>query len=283
MFDVENESSKEIKLNMRFIKLDGLSQINLDNKLYLCGLSGVKNEKFNGSSFICIDPALEPAQITFLVYSKFPHYYPSLLDAYLHLIVIGGHKNLHCEMFHKEKKTWNELADLPEERYNCNLAYDYKKNMVYLFGGFNSAENRVCTSILKLSIKKLQNTWETIVVVPNMYSNTQKIFSCVCNHNNGNIFILGGKSNVSDNSCHQHQIDVSDEIMEWEFGQKNFNFIKSPLRLSKNSTFSSVRHSIEFNGYHYMIDDDNLIHKLSVNEKKSYVYAFDNTEEYTQA
>jgi len=276
MFDIENETSKELKLNMRFIKMEGLSQIIIDNKLFLCGLNCTKNEKFKGSSFISIDPVEEPVQITFLVNSKFPHYHPSLIEAYPYIIVIGGKNNLYCEMFHKERNTWYELPELPEERYNCNLVYDDKKSLIYLFGGFSNSDFKVCSSILKLQLKKLQNKWETIVVTQNILPFTQKIFSCICSHDNSNVFVLGGRNTAPDKS--NNESDTSDDIIEWDFLQKKFSIVENQLKLNKNCTFSIVKHSVVFNGYHYMVDDDNLIHKISFKEGNSYVYGIENLQ-----
>lgn len=279
MFDVENETSKEIKLNMRFIKLEGLSQIIVDNKLYLCGMDCIKNEKYNGSSFICIDPASEPAQISFLVYSKFPHHYPSLIDAYPYIVVIGGRKNLNCEMYHKERKTWYELPELPEERDKCNLIYDEKKNFLYLFGGCNTEENNVFSSILKLNLKKLQNKWETIVINQNISGYTQKILSCISKNDNGNVYVVGGRSSLNSISNKNDYHEVCDTIYEWDFSQKYLMILECRTKLSKTSTFSKIQHGIEFNGYHYMIDDDNLVHKISFKEGKNFVYGLENVND----
>lgn len=262
VYDIEKEVGKEIEINLRFLKLNGLSQLNMNNTLYLCG-SALLDET-SGSTFIQIDPMKSPTSVKYYIHSTHPHFYPSMAQVKKEFILlIGGQSNVKCEMFHLKTLRWKDLPELPEERYNCNIISDDINNNIYIFGGYNNKSNRVCTSVLKLNLKP-PIKWDTIVILSNYTTLLSRCYSCVVRVDKNTVLIIGGKTNEKD-QC--------DDIIDCDF-TKNPVPYKSLLSLEKTSKFTDIKYASEYGDYFYLFDDDASIHKISRDCQTSSVLSF---------
>jgi hypothetical protein len=267
-YDMENEIGKEVEINLRFLKLEGMSQLNLNNLLYLCG-SQDSNEH-SGSTFLSIDPLKQPASVSYLVFSSFSHFHPSMTHFRSeYILVVGGKGSLKCEMFNLRTCKWRNLTDLPEERYGGVLAVDENTNNIFLFGGFNSNSQKIHSSILRLNLKTGLR-WDTIVTMTNNAMLLTKCNAAVCKVDRSTVLILGGKTNEQE-SC--------DEIIEVNLSAKPSISIKSRFRLNKPTTFSNVNHACEINGHFFNIDDDTMVHKISKIDQAYSVNSFFDIQE----
>ena len=98
IFDVEEEKCYDEKMLLRIItSLEGISQINMNNCLYLCGTNDSSNSV--GSYLLKIDIAISPLQPMVLINSIFNHETPSLINYKDDLFVIGGKDQIQCEYY----------------------------------------------------------------------------------------------------------------------------------------------------------------------------------------
>jgi hypothetical protein len=259
VYDMENEIGQEIELNLSIIKLEGMSQLNLNNYLYLCGHEHYTNEH-EAAKFIKIDPLKQPANVSFLISCSYCHYYPSM--TYMRnefIIVIGGKNTLKCEMFNKLRCKWIDLVDLPEERYGAILSVDEVTQSLYLFGGYNSTSKKINSSILKLNLKQgRMERWETIITMSTNAVFLTKCYSCVCRVDPNKVLIIGGKNNLEEDSL---------DIIECSFNKTSI-VINNRGELDIPSSFKSTNFCCEYNGNLFLFDDRSTIHKLSKFELK---------------
>ena len=271
IYDIESDLLYEHKLNFSQLNLEGMSQIFLDNKLFLCGckLNSINKEKdtldtnpnsFSSSFMYSIDITKEPITVSFEVNSCYMHYYPSLsILRNEYIIVIAGFKSHKCEYYSITNKRWKDIPDLPEERYGCSLFCDNSYNYVYCFGGYNSLTQKCCSTIFRLNMNKA-NKWDTILVMENSEFLTKK-FSCVGKINESSFVILGGKDNYN---------YTSDDIINIEIINKNNKIIineNKGKKLANKSEFISIREGLFYEDSLYCFDDEikDIIHKV---EKK---------------
>lgn len=263
VYDIEDEIGKEIEINLRFLKLNGLSQFNMKSNLFLCGWENANGIDHAGSTFVRIDPMKEPATVSYLVSASHCHHYPSLTQYKgEHLVCIGGQKSLKCEIFTFASMKWKDLPDLPEERYKCILFPDEANSCIYLFGGYNSTSKKIHSSVLKLNLKNGPR-WETIVVSSNQAALLTKIESGICRVNRTNMLIVGGTSNDQ---------EETEDIIECSFnsdkkGEKLFN-ICNKLKMNKSCKFDSMNIAGEYNGNYFLIDQSSIVHKIAALDHK---------------
>lgn len=141
-YDINKKEAIIMKRKLEgILSLEGLSELNINNKLYICGSSSQDPETDKGSHLFELNP-LNPKTRN-LLFSKYCHYYPALIaikNRYIYCI--GGQSQFHCESYDIKENVWLPLPNLPEERYLCTLCYDEMKNIIYLFGGINE-KNRI--------------------------------------------------------------------------------------------------------------------------------------------
>ena len=119
--------------------LEGISELNLNSKLYLCGSSSTNKD----SSSYLFQINIQNLSSKIMVNSKYNHYYPSLIAINNDKILCVGGKNMtRCEIYDMEIDHWSLIPELPEERYKCTLCLDYKNKFIYLFGGINTQKNK---------------------------------------------------------------------------------------------------------------------------------------------
>lgn len=277
-YDIDSEVLFQYVIPQNMLKsLEGMSQISMDNKLFLCGSSSANPEPVNPqeslpnvftSSFMySVNLLKSPLTLSFEVNSCFLHYYPTLSclrNEYI--IVLGGYRSKKCEYYSNTNKKWKELPDLPEERYGSMSVCDNTYNVIYCFGGYNSETKKNCMSIFKLNV----NTgikWETIIATENSEL-LAKQFSCIIKRDNGHVMILGGK-NKKNQSC--------DEIVDIELSNKaiKVNPLTVPV-LCQNLKFLSLRQGEEnVNGWLYLFDDEGENNVYRVDSKFSSVIKLD--------
>lgn len=202
IYDIMQNNTLIIEKKIEIIKsLEGLSELNLEHNLYLCGNSRLEN---NEGSFLFEISPINPKS-NMLVNSIYGHYYPSLISfKNEYIFCIGGKNQINCEYYNIEEKFWTPLPNLPEERYRCTLCLDKKNDTIYLFGGINSKKQNINSNeiyiennyILRMKITVCM-MWETIVI-KNEY---EKVFlerisagSLIFDDQEDDIYILGGEN-----------------------------------------------------------------------------------------
>jgi len=200
--------------------LEGLSELNYNNSLFLCGNSSPNGKK--GSFLFELNPFNPETQI--LSKSIYSHYYPSLISIKnKNIYCIGGKNQLKCESYNTLENKWTPLPNLPEERYLCTLCNDELNNIVYLFGGINDSnkiqKNKLCIEYnylfrLKNDIN-LGFIWEKIEIndnknLLNRISSGTLIFEGQENY----IYIFGGEND---------QNHLLDDIIMFDIDTQSFH------------------------------------------------------------
>lgn len=269
-YDIETDNLFEFPLCKSFFSLKGVSQIFMENKLFLCGCT-IENIKpieqsiqdsflrddleldispniFSSSFMYSINLLNNPIELCFEVNSCFLHYYPALsVLRNQYIIVIGGYKSKKCEYYSNSNKKWKELPDLPEERYGCTSICDNTYNSIYCFGGYNAQSGLNCETIFKLNVSS-GIKWDTIIVIEDAYL-LARHFSCIVKKDDGHCLILGGKNNKGDST---------DEIVDLDLkkGKITIGKEKTPS-LGNYLIFSSLRVGMEnSNGNSYIFEDE---------------------------
>jgi hypothetical protein len=251
-YDIEYEIGMDIEAYFRiFREFDGLSQLNLNNNLYLCGSK--LNDTSVGAYLLKYDANNIGSNIIFLINSKNYHYNPTLVAAKSEMIiVIGGQGGKSCEIYSTTTNKWKNLPDLPEHRFRCSAISDDATDMLYVFGGYNQDTNLNCCSVLRLNLKS-NYAWDTILVKSSSELLTR---NCAGILKVGNtIYILGGYNN---------QNNPTNEIIEYDV--INRLPIISRRKLEKDSTFTQST-GVDLNkSVFYLFDEDYYVHKITRND-----------------
>ena len=270
IFDVEEEKCFEMTLTLRIINsLEGISQININNCLYLCGSNDDTSNSI-GSYLLKIDISTSPLLPMPQINSIFAHNSPSLL-CYKgnNLIVIGGKHQTQCEMYEIPSK-WKQLPPLPNERFKCSLVADEKYNSIYLFGGYttegneggNSSSNvqhENFNSILRLNLNS-NNAWEVLFVKENDTFLARNSSVSFIFENTDTVYICGGKDNNENDT---------EYIVEFDISKKSIK--KSQLTLKKTACFD-MEGCVDLNKMHFAFFDNNdFVHTISRNFKMSII------------
>ena len=204
-YDINRKQKILIERKLEPIKtLEGVSELNFNNNLYLCGSSSLIPESEEGSHFFQLNPLNPETKI--LPKAKYPHYYPALISIKKNYIYcIGGKSQHHCEGYNINENKWIPLPNLPEERYLCTLCYDELNNIIYLFGGINDKNHLHKDKLsieydyflrLKNDIDNNNNStiWEKIHVQNNkILLNSISAASLIFENEEKYIYIFGGK------------------------------------------------------------------------------------------
>lgn len=255
--DIEEERIFRTKVSLRIVQsIKGMSQLNIDNTLYLCGS---ENESSLGAYMINIDNTKSTnSEVKFLVNAQYSHVNPSMIHIPSNsILVVGGKKQIKCELFDIANSKWKYIPELPEERYKCNLFIDSNKKYVYLFGGFCSALGRNCSDVLRMRLDTLM-IWERISVKQGAELLART--SCGIIHDKEEkkskvVYILGGKDNQS---------ELCDSIVEFDMKKRNARTIKSKLKY-KAKFINQNGVDVDKNTY-VIIDKKGNIHTMNFND-----------------
>jgi hypothetical protein len=256
VFDIEDESGILLDANFRIIKdLDGFSQLNFNNCLYICG-SDLQNSSA-GSHLLKFDANLDGNKTSLLINSTYNHYYPTLIGYKTDMIIaIGGFKTKSTEIFNARTNRWRNLPELPEERYKCSAISDESLDYVYIFGGLNTETGKNCSTILRLNMKT-SLVWETIIAKHSGHLLMRNSSAIIKYDRSNSIFIIGGRDNDE---------SISNNIVEYDFHSKIASL--STRKLELNSCFFQTSGSDLNKNEFFLFDDKCNIHKLSRNDFK---------------
>ena len=231
-YEINKNQKIIMKRKLESIKtLEGLSELNHNNNLYLCGSSSLIPESEEGSHFFQLNPLNPETKI--LPKAKYPHYYPALISIKKNYIYcIGGKSQHHCEGYNINENKWIPLPNLPEERYLCTLCYDELNNFIYLFGGINDKNHLHKDKLsieydyflrLKNDIDNNNNSaiWEKIHVQNNkILLNRISAASLIFEKEEKYIYIFGGKDDQ------EHYLD---NVIKFDIEEQSFKAIDQKL------------------------------------------------------
>lgn len=274
-YDITLNNTLIIERKLEIVKsLEGLSELNLEQKLYLCGNSRLEDNE--GSFLFELDPLNPKTKI--LVNSIYGHYYPSLISFENKCIYcIGGKNQIHCEKYNIEKNCWLALPNLPEERYMSTICFDSNNSSLYLFGGINSKKQNINetlyienNNILRLK-KQINLIWEKIEIKTESEKKLLKRISAgslVFNDQEDNIYILGGES--------EQKYFLNDII---KFNIKTFSFSDTNKKLEFPTIFfNQYPKKCQGNNFIYVFFDKfNNIIKIDKHDFVEYSYDILNT------
>ena len=260
--DIEEERIFRSKVSLRIVSsIKGMSQLNIDNSLYLCGS---ESESTLGAYMINIDNTKSTnSDVKFLVNAQYPHVNPSMIAIPSNsILVIGGKKQIKCEKFDITNSKWKYIPELPEERYKCNLFIDANSKYVYLFGGFCSELGRNCDDILRMKLDT-QMIWERISIREGAELLSKTSSGIIRDKDEEKkskvVYILGGKDN---------QKELCDSIVEFDMKKRKARRIKTQLKY-KAEFVNQMGVNVDKNTY-VLIDKKGNIHTMNFNDFSLY-------------
>lgn len=260
--DIEEERIFRSKVSLRIVSsIKGMSQLNIDNSLYLCGS---ESESTLGAYMINIDNTKSTnSDVKFLVNAQYPHVNPSMIAIPSNsILVIGGKKQIKCEKFDITNSKWKYIPELPEERYKCNLFIDANSKYVYLFGGFCSELGRNCDDILRMKLDT-QMIWERISIREGAELLSKTSSGIIRDKDEEKkskvVYILGGKDN---------QKELCDSIVEFDMKKRKARRIKTQLKY-KAKFVNQMGVNVDKNTY-VIIDKKGNIHTMNFNDFSLY-------------
>ena len=260
--DIEEERIFRSKVSLRIVSsIKGMSQLNIDNSLYLCGS---ESESTLGAYMINIDNTKSTnSDVKFLVNAQYPHVNPSMIAIPSNsILVIGGKKQIKCEKFDITNSKWKYIPELPEERYKCNLFIDANSKYVYLFGGFCSELGRNCDDILRMKLDT-QMIWERISIREGAELLSKTSSGIIRDKDEEMkskvVYILGGKDN---------QKELCDSIVEFDMKKRKARRIKTQLKY-KAKFVNQMGVNVDKNTY-VLIDKKGNIHTMNFNDFSLY-------------
>ena len=260
--DIEEERIFRSKVSLRIVSsIKGMSQLNIDNSLYLCGS---ESESTLGAYMINIDNTKSTnCDVKFLVNAQYPHVNPSMIAIPSNsILVIGGKKQIKCEKFDITNSKWKYIPELPEERYKCNLFIDANSKYVYLFGGFCSELGRNCDDILRMKLDT-QMIWERISIREGAELLSKTSSGIIRDKDEEKkskvVYILGGKDN---------QKELCDSIVEFDMKKRKARRIKTQLKY-KAKFVNQMGVNVDKNTY-VLIDKKGNIHTMNFNDFSLY-------------
>ena len=269
-YDITLNNTLIIERKLEIVKsLEGLSELNFEQKLYLCGNSRLEDNE--GSFLFELNPLNPKTKI--LVNSTYGHYYPSLISfENIYIFCIGGKNQIHCEKYNIEKNCWLPLPNLPEERYMSTICFDPNNTSLYLFGGINSTKPNINKTlyiennyILRLK-NQMNSLWEKIdIKTENEKKLLKRILagSLVFNDQEDNIYILGGEND---------QKNFLNDIIK--FNIKTFSFTDTNKKLKFPTIFFN-QYPTKYQGNNFMyvlFDKFNNIIKIDKHDFVEYSY-----------
>ena len=262
--------------------LEGISELNLKSKLYLCGSPSTNKD----SSSYLFQLDIQSLSPKIMVNSKYNHYYPSLIAINNDKIICVGGKNMtYCEIYDTAIDHWSLLPELPEERYKCTLCFDYKNKYIYLFGGINTRKNkRLNNSNSKNYIEKdnilriltINNNfaiWEKISIEnKNEKRLLCRVSSAALFFGENSIIIIGGENEEGKAMKNISKFDINKQRIE-----SSKHSLEFPSIFNNQSTFIDYGfNSLDEKNFFYFFDSKNNIHIIN---KQQYSSDFEDEEE----
>ena len=234
-YDIEENILLKYYIKIPILKsLKGISELNLNSKLYLCGNSSLNDD----SSSYLFQLNFKDLSTKILVNSKYCHYFPSLIAINNDKIIcIGGKKHVECEIYDINIDHWTLMPDLPEERYKSTLCYDYKNKYLYLFGGINSEKRNKKyiekDNFLRISSKNYSfPIWEKIFLETKIENKLLNRISSATIFLGDYIIIIGGQNeegkklkNISKFDVDKYRIESSGHQLEFPAKFINYNIL----------------------------------------------------------
>lgn len=264
-YDVEEEYFIEFKVTFPIIRtIEGMSELNLDKKLFLCGIS--PKQKNEGSFLLQINLDKrdfdndDQINAEILINSHYAHIYPSLIhDNNEKILCVGGKGQTLCELYDLNTNKWFSLPQLPEERYKCVLCLDSKGDFVYLFGGIITDKDKMDDrkekdteiKILRMNLEK-QLIWENLIIKnnqKNLIINRVSSGAFTFKYDEDFIFIVGGED---------FDENYLDDVLR--FSIKNLKFESTGLKLKDKAIFINQNGTLLNEQIHCLIDSFNNIH-----------------------
>jgi hypothetical protein len=265
IFDIEEEKCFKQKILLRVITdLSGISQLNVNNSLYLCGINDENRDNVIGSYLFKINFDIPIQSPIFLVNSVFSHISPSMTIWKSDLIIIvGGKEQIECEGYIISKARWIELPPLPEDRFRCSLFPDEKNNLIYLFGGLSTITNNNMKNILRMNME-LCDKWDMILIKENEGFLARNSSVAFMFDNSDIIYICGGKNNNG---------EETEYICEYNITNKS---VKKSKHSMKNICSFNMQGFGDLNkNYFAFIDNSFIVHSISRNDFRMMVIPFD--------
>ena len=257
-YDIEENTLFKYIIRIPIINsLNGLSELNLNSKLYLCGTPSTNED---ASSYL-FQITFQTLHTKIMVSSQYGHYYPSLISINNNKILcVGGKKQRQCEIYDIIINHWSPFPELPEERYKCTLCFNYKNKHLYLFGGINNKNNLNLNyiekeSILMINTKNYYYSWERILIESRLENKLlTRISSASLFLDDSNLIIIGGENENG---------KILKNIIK--FNTRNFNVSLTGQYLDVPAKFINQSTIIDNNEGNtiYFFDTKNNIHNIN--------------------
>ena len=275
-YDIEENNLFKYNIKIPIItSLKGISELNLDSKLYLCG-SSLLNE--DSSSYL-FQISFETVSSKIMVNSKYCHYYPSLIAInFDEIACIGGKKQVQCEIYDTTIDHWSLIAELPEERYKATLCFDYRNKYLYLFGGINSEKKRNKNAFIEndniLRISSKNNSfpiWDKIYIENKIENRLLNRISSAAIFLGENIILIGGENEEGKKIKNISKFDINK--LRIELSGKNLEF---PAKFINQNVFVEYGfNNLYEKNFFYLFDTENNIHIIN---KQQYINNLDNDD-----
>jgi hypothetical protein len=275
-YDIEENTLFTYTIKIPIINsLKGLSELNLNSKLYLCGTPSISED---ASSYL-FQITFQTLNTKIMVSSQYGHFYPSLISINNNKIMcIGGKNQTRCELYDTIINHWSIIPELPEERYKCTLCFDFKNKFLYLFGGINTEKNSINSnyiekeSILRINTKNSCFTsWERILVESKIENKLlTRISSASLFLDENNIILIGGENEngkILKNIIKYNLIDSSISLTG--------KYLDFPSKFINQSTIINIKDE-DNNNINYFFDSKNNIHNIN---KQQFLNNSENKEE----
>ena len=262
-YDIEENTLFKHIIKIPIINsLKGISELNFNSKLYLCGTS----ESSEDASSYLFQITFSTLNTQIMVSSQYRHYFPSLISIGNNKIVcIGGKNQIECELYDTDINHWTTIQELPEERYRCTLCFDYKNKLLYLFGGINNRKNTINLnyiekdSILRINVKNniYASSWERILIETRLENKLLTRVSAASLYlDENNIIIIGGENENGKILKNIVNFDLSDFSLSL-----TGKYLDFPSKFINQSTI--VDNNELGNNIIYFIDSKNNIHNIN--------------------
>ena len=276
-YDIEENTLFQYVIKIPIItSLNGLSELNLNSKLYLCG---TPSKEEDASSYL-FQITLQTLNTQIMVSSQYGHYYPSLISINNNKIIcVGGKNQRQCEIYDTIINHWAIIPELPEERYKCTLCFDYKSKILYLFGGINSKKNNLNSNyiekenILRINTKNsIFTSWEKIIIESKLENKLlTRISSASLILDENNIIIIGGEN---ENGKILKNV-IKFNLRDYSISSTGHN-LDFPSKFMNQSTIIDANNEGNEGNINYFFDSKNNIHNIN---KQLYMSSSDNKDD----
>jgi hypothetical protein len=231
--------------------LDFSRSININGKLYVNG--GIEDTKKSSKAHL----KYEMNQITResdMIYSHSAHSLIFVPPQWLYCISGSGSKK--CERYNITANSWQEIAELNNERQNASLAYQ-NEQYLYIFGGLSWNDGiqdfTFIETVERIDIGINNARWELVPVVKSQDNiDLCKSVMTVIPISSDKILLVGG--------MYKDQT-TSDEVLLFDFETHEFSLLDD-LSLEKPTCFPS-RYFLFFDDIGYQFDNEGEIHQFS--------------------